>query len=108
MIPMQSNLYERVSALLSILTVITLCGCRPSAGDPSTRAVPPANVQIVRPKRGEITRSITLPGNVLAYQQATLYAKVAGYLKTITVDKGDRVQQGTLLAAIEVPAMEAD
>jgi membrane fusion protein (multidrug efflux system) len=71
-------------------------------------AVPVPNVQVVRPKRGEITRSITLPGNVLAWQQATLYAKVPGYLKTITVDKGDRVKQGALLAEIEVPEMEAD
>src|SRR5260370_29693839 len=108
MILMQRKFYERVSALLSILTVITLCGCKRSAGDPPTQAAPPVNVQIVRPKRSEITRSITLPGNVLAYQQATLYAKVAGYLKTITVDKGDWVQQGALLAEIEVPEMEAD
>ncbi len=108
MIPMHRNLSERVSALLGILMAITLCGCKRSAGDPPTPAVVPMNVQIVRPKRGEITRSITLPGNVLAYQQATLYAKVAGYLKTITVDKGDRVQPGALLAEIEVPEMEAD
>src|SRR5204863_5017855 len=52
--------------------------------------------------------NITLPGNVLAYQQATLYAKVAGYLKTITVDKGDRVKEGDLIADIEVPEMLAD
>ncbi len=108
MILMQRSFYERVPALLSILTVITLCGCKRSTGDPPTQAAPPMNVQIVRPKRSEITRSITLPGNVLAYQQGTLYAKVAGYLKTITVDKGDWVQQGALLAEIEVPEMEAD
>src|SRR6266446_5310221 len=108
MILMQRNLYGRVLALLSILTVITLCGCKRSTGNPSTPAAPPMSVQMVRPKRDEITRSITLPGNVLAYQQATLYAKVAGYLKTITVDKGDRVRQGALLAEIEVPEMEAD
>jgi membrane fusion protein (multidrug efflux system) len=45
---------------------------------------------------------------VLACQQATLYAKVAGYLKTIAVDKGDRVKMGDLIADIEVPEMLAD
>ncbi|MHB8520860.1 MAG: efflux RND transporter periplasmic adaptor subunit [Limisphaerales bacterium] len=65
-------------------------------------------MKVVRPVRGDITRRVTLPGNVLAYQQATLYAKVAGYLKTITVDKGDRVQEGQLLADIEVPELLAD
>ncbi len=105
---MRRNLPHYASVLLSIFAAITLCDCKRSAGDPSNQAAPPTNVQIVRPKRGDLTRTITLPGNVLAFQQATLYAKVAGYLKTITVDKGDRVQHGALLAEIEVPEMEAD
>jgi RND family efflux transporter MFP subunit len=49
-----------------------------------------------------------LPANVAANQQATLYSKVAGYLKTIHVDKGDEVRQGQLLAEIEVPELVAD
>src|SRR5256712_7485069 len=44
----------------------------------------------------------------MAYQEATLYAKVAGYLKTINVDKGDSVKEGDLLADIEAPEMLAD
>jgi len=49
-----------------------------------------------------------LPGETKAYQQATLYAKVAGYLKTITVDKGDQIKEGALIADIEVPELLAD
>jgi membrane fusion protein (multidrug efflux system) len=49
-----------------------------------------------------------LPGEIKAYQQATLYAKVAGYLKTITVDKGDQVKEGATLAEIEVPELLAE
>jgi membrane fusion protein (multidrug efflux system) len=49
-----------------------------------------------------------LPGEIKPYQQATLYAKVAGYLKTIAVDKGDRVKEGVLLAEIEVPELVAE
>jgi len=66
-------------------------------------------VQTVLPKRGEIARSITLPTfRILALQEATLYAKVPGYLKTLTVDKGDAVKEGQLLAEIEVPELLAD
>jgi membrane fusion protein (multidrug efflux system) len=66
-------------------------------------------VQTVLPKHGEIARSVTLPSfRILAYQEATLYAKVSGYLKTLTVDKGDSVTQGQLLAEIEVPELLAD
>jgi membrane fusion protein (multidrug efflux system) len=95
-------------ALVLLTVQAVLSGCSPAASEPTKQAAPPVSVQVIRPKRGEITRSVTLPGNVLAWQQATLYAKVPGYLRTIAVDKGDRVKQGALLAEIEVPEMEAD
>ena len=83
-------------------------GCKPSSVEPVQAPGPPVSVQITKPERGPITRYITLPGDVRAYQQATLYAKVAGYLKTLTVDKGDHVKEGALLAEIEVPELIAD
>lgn len=52
--------------------------------------------------------AITLPGEVRAYQQATLTAKVAGYLKSLPVDRGDTVRAGQLIADIEVPELTAD
>jgi membrane fusion protein (multidrug efflux system) len=86
-----------------------LCGCRPSASEVPPKAATPATVQTVLPKRGEIARSVTLPSfRILAYQEATLYAKVSGYLKTLTVDKGDAVKEAQLLAEIEVPELLAD
>jgi len=86
-----------------------LCGCGPSTAEAPPRASAPVNVQTVLPKRGEIARSITLPTfRILALQEATLYAKVSGYLKTLTVDKGDAVKEGQLLAEIEVPELLAD
>jgi len=69
---------------------------------------PGTPVQTIHPKRDEIVRRVTLPGNVMAYQEATLYAKIAGYLKTINVDKGDTVKEGDTLAEIEAPEMLAD
>jgi RND family efflux transporter MFP subunit len=69
---------------------------------------PGTPVQTIHAKGGEIVRRVTLPGNVMAYHEATLYAKVAGYLKTINVDKGDPVKEGDTLAEIEAPEMLAD
>jgi RND family efflux transporter MFP subunit len=84
------------------------CGCERSPAEAAKPAAPPVSVQVVQPRCGSVTRNVTLPGEIKAYQQATLYAKVAGYLKTITVDKGDRVKAGELIADIEVPEMLAD
>jgi RND family efflux transporter MFP subunit len=64
-------------------------------------------VTIARPTRGVIVRSISLPAQVLAERQATIYAKVPGYLRSMRVDKGDKVAAGTVLATIEVPELEA-
>ena len=85
-----------------------ISGCKPSSAEPTKEPGPPSAVQVIQPKRGPIMRNVTLPGEVKPYQQATLYAKVAGYLKTITVDKGDRVNEGDPIAGIEVPEMLAD
>jgi biotin carboxyl carrier protein len=56
-------------------------------------------------ERKDLTRKITLPGSLVAFNEATLYGKVAGYLKAISVDKGDRVRRGETLALLEVPEM---
>ena len=52
--------------------------------------------------------TVTLPAQIKAYQEAVLTAKVAGYLKRLPVDKGDRVKAGQLIADIEVPELLAD
>src|SRR5437762_820260 len=95
---------------LGLATTFTalLCGCQESSSPSAAPAAPPIAVQLIQPKRGPITRFVTLPGEIKPYQEATLYAKVAGYLKTITVDKGDQVKEGSSLAEIEVPELIAE
>ena len=95
--------------LSPILLLAALCGCERSASEATRPSAQPITVQATLPHRGEIARTITLPTfRIQALQEATLYAKVSGYLKTITVDKGDEVKQGQLLADIEVPELLAD
>jgi membrane fusion protein, multidrug efflux system len=99
----------RVALLAGIVGLGTLCGCGSPTPEASQNAPPSVTVETTLPKRGEIARSITLPTfRILAYQEATLYAKVSGYLKTLAVDKGDAVKEGQLLAEIEVPELLAD
>ena len=97
------------AAVVLFLLAHTLPGCKPresreGPGKPES----PISVKLVEARKGDIIRSVSLPANVTPDQQATLYSKVAGYLKTITVDKGDEVKQGQLLAEIEVPELVAD
>jgi RND family efflux transporter MFP subunit len=85
-----------------------VCGCNSKPESLPSEKPAAVPVQTVQPTRGPITRFITLPGEIKPYQQATLYAKVAGYLRTIHVDKGDLVKEGSLLAELEVPELLAD
>jgi membrane fusion protein, multidrug efflux system len=52
------------------------------------------------------TRTIELPGTIHGYIETPVYAKIAGYLKTISVDKGDRVRQGQLVALLDSPELD--
>lgn len=62
----------------------------------------------VKPQPGTVHRWISLPATLAPWQQTVLFAKVTGYVKSLTVDKGDAVKAGQTLALIEVPELEAD
>src|SRR5689334_6227971 len=100
---------ELVSRLLFSFVLVALPlvgGCdRGTTPTSAPKTETPLEVKTTHPFRGEIFRNVTLPGEIKAFQQATLYAKVTGYLKTIAVDKGDPVKEGALLAEIEVPEL---
>lgn len=88
------------------LCILTGCGnTEGTAAIPTT--IPPPEIRITHLDTGPITRSITLPAQVLADRQVTLYAKVSGYLQSIAVDKGDDVKAGAVLARIEMPELMA-
>jgi RND family efflux transporter MFP subunit len=54
------------------------------------------------------SRKIELPATVHGYIEALLYAKTAGYLKNILVDKGDRIKRGQLLAVLDTPDLDKE
>jgi RND family efflux transporter MFP subunit len=72
--------------------------------EPSAAAGLP--VQVMKPQRRDISFTITLPANISPWYQATLYAKVPGYLTSMGFDKGDWVKKGQLLAVIDAPEVE--
>jgi multidrug efflux pump subunit AcrA (membrane-fusion protein) len=64
-------------------------------------------VDVVHPLRGAIAKDIDLPGDVVDFYEAALHSKVTGYLKSISVDKGDSVKKGQVLAEIQVPELQS-
>ncbi len=63
-------------------------------------------VIVVPLARSAEKRTLSLPGEVHGYFESPIYAKIAGYVKTMLVDKGDRVTKGQLLAVLESPELD--
>lgn len=53
-------------------------------------------------------RGLMLQGEALPYASTTLYAKVAGFLRSIPVDKGSAVIKGQVVAVVESPETDRD
>ncbi len=62
-------------------------------------------VAVAPVQRQDLQRDLVLSAEFRPYQEVDLHAKVAGFLKDITVDVGDRVQAGQLIATLEIPEM---
>ncbi len=52
------------------------------------------------------TRGVKLPATIRGFDETDIYAKIPGYLKTIKVDKGDRIHKGQLLAILTSPELD--
>ncbi|SFS13646.1 RND family efflux transporter, MFP subunit [Granulicella pectinivorans] len=91
-------------SLLSLGGAALLTACKSSPPPPAT--VPTVPVATVG--TATLANDLTLTAEFLPYQDVDVMAKVAGYVKTISVDIGDRVQQGQVLAVLEAPEIQSD
>jgi RND family efflux transporter MFP subunit len=71
-----------------------------------TRAQAIPTVNVVLPKRGTKNQELVLPGDVEAFYEAPIYARVPGYLKMWYKDIGAHVKAGEELAVIDTPDLD--
>jgi multidrug efflux pump subunit AcrA (membrane-fusion protein) len=76
---------------------------RAETGKPEVSIVP-----VVKVTRSTMASDLVLTGEFIPYQEIDVMAKVAGYIKAIHVDIGDRVHSGQRLAELDVPEMQDD
>ncbi len=75
------------------------------AGSPRADLVaPPLDYRRANVER----RVVNLTGRLEPFERVVLAARVAGYLKRIRVDLGDRVRAGAIVAEVDVPELEAE
>jgi RND family efflux transporter MFP subunit len=92
-------------ALVAICTAASVsCGHSDSS---SVSADVPAPAAVVQVRRAPLSNTLSIAGEFLPYQEVELHAKVAGYIRNINVDIGDRVHKGQVLAVLEIPELTA-
>lgn len=85
--------------------VVAAAGCgRAGSSLPANSLATAAVVQV---RRAPISKTLSIAGEFIPYQEVELHAKVAGYIRNINVDIGDRVHKGQVLAVLEIPELTA-
>lgn len=69
----------------------------------ATRPVLPALVAV---ESGGVATELKIPGQLAAFQQVSIFPKVNGYVKSVSVDVGSIVSKGTRLMVLEAPELE--
>ena len=91
------NLGNRIRKISIVLTLVL-------AAAPLVAQAP---VEVVRVTSRSVERQVKLPGEFRPYLAVPIYAKVAGFVKRVDVDRGSTVKHGQLLATLEAPEMQA-
>jgi membrane fusion protein (multidrug efflux system) len=71
----------------------------PAAGSPGLEGFPV--------KKGSLSSALTVPGELNAFQQVDIYAKVNSFVQKLYVDVGTEVITGQLLARMDAPELNS-
>jgi RND family efflux transporter MFP subunit len=98
---------KRVMWSTCVLSAAMACaGARGSGPDAGAETAAPPVVAVEQVMRADMEQRLPLSAEFRAFQEIEVHAKVAGYVKSISVDVGDRVSAGQLLAVLEIPELQ--
>ena len=92
---------------MSLLTsTLLLASCSSNAAKDGRDSTAAPIVAAAKVHRADLTRALAVTAEFRPYQEIDVHAKVAGYVKRIYVDVGDRVKDGQLIAVLEIPELQ--
>ncbi|MES1214034.1 MAG: efflux RND transporter periplasmic adaptor subunit [Bacteroidota bacterium] len=91
------------------LAICLLQGCHSSKKEEEEKkpAAEIASTEIFLAGKGKLSSTLKLPGELIAFQQVDIYAKVNSFVKKLNVDVGSEVNAGQLLATMEAPEINS-
>jgi membrane fusion protein (multidrug efflux system) len=102
--------YFNLLALVgSLFLLSSVTSCHSSEGKEEAPKAPdaPAATEVFSLKKGKLSSALQVPGELVAFRDVDIYAKVSGFIKALHVDVGSEVRQGQLLALAEAPELSA-
>jgi RND family efflux transporter MFP subunit len=105
------NVVSKPYALLFVIAAACLtssCSKREPVQAGSTKVDDIPTVAVAQVCTEDLSNGLVLTAEFKPYQEVDVMAKIAGFVKQINVDVGDRVKQGQLLATLEIPEMADD
>jgi membrane fusion protein (multidrug efflux system) len=98
----------RFCLLLVICLFFAACGGNQKPVDlTSEKSLNATKYQLGTVSEKALSSSAKLPGQLVPFNEVSLFPKVNGFVKQILVDRGSVVKQGQLLAVLEAPEMES-
>src|SRR5260370_36555844 len=85
--------HTAASLLAGALILCAACRRADPASSAATPSASPPTVSVGKARKGPISRTIALPATVRPHEQAVLYPKGAGCLKTVRVANGSWVHE---------------
>lgn len=105
----RSSWQELAFVICASMLCLSSCSKTDAAAENATTSAGAAPVvPVARVGRADLVSELALTAEFQPFQQVDVMAKVAGYVRSIKVDIGDRVHEGQLLATLEAPEMEDD
>jgi membrane fusion protein (multidrug efflux system) len=91
-----------------ILATVVMTGCKNNTVKQTTVSNKKDSVAVFILQREAFNKEITFPGELLPMERAEIFAKISGYVKSLKVDIGDKVQKGQVIAVLDAPEMIAN
>ncbi|MBS1607910.1 MAG: efflux RND transporter periplasmic adaptor subunit [Bacteroidetes bacterium] len=85
--------------------VITACSENKAEEKKIPLASSAPSYQTATVQKGSVSSTVRLPAQLAAYQEVSIFPKVNGYVKTVSVDIGSKVSKGDLLMMLEAPEL---
>src|SRR5919204_2013661 len=96
---------KAAACILTIALAMTAAAVTAQRADvPAPSGVP---VTVTKVVARSLDRPLLLPGDLIAFQDVEIRAKVAGFVDAVNVDRGSMVRRGELLVRIVAPELVA-